>query len=142
VADAAHPRFADLQLGMTARRSYEFTEERVEAFAALVDDTAPVHTNAEFARGQGFDGPIVHGLFVQSIISGMLGMELPGARSVINSLNMKMHSPVRIGQTVDYVVELTALTAAVSAASLSFSGSVGDRLIISGKALCSFPQSA
>lgn len=137
----ANPAFGDLSVGMTATRSYLFSEERVRAFAALVDDHAPVHVDSEFARGQGFSGCIVHGLFVQAVISGMLGTEIPGGRSVINSLNMKMHSPVPVGQAVDYSVEVTGLTAAVSAVSLTFVGTIGDTTVISGKALCSFPAS-
>lgn len=132
--------FSDLSVGMISKRSYLFTEQRVNAFSILVDDQAPVHMNLEFAKCQGFDGRIVHGLFVQSVISGMLGNEIPGPRSVINNISMKMHRPVLIGQAVDYQVEITALTLSVAAVSLSFSGMVEEKLVISGKALCSFPN--
>ena len=137
----ANPALGELSVGMTAKRSYLFSEDRVRAFAALVDDHAPVHVDAEFARSQGFSGCLAHGLFVQAVISGMLGTEIPGGRSVINSLNMKMHNPVPVGETVAYTVEVTGLTAAVSAVSLTFVGTVGDHTVISGKALCSFPAS-
>ena len=134
--------FSDLIVGMVSRRSYHFTEQRVEAFSALVEDAAPVHMDVEFANRQGFKDRIVHGLFVQSVISGMLGNEVPGPQSVINNLSMKMHYPVLIGQQVDYQVEITALTAAVSAVALNFSGMVDGKMIISGKALCSFPNTS
>lgn len=132
--------FSDLSVGMTSRRSYLFSEERVEVFSALVDDRAPVHVDAMFAKRQGFEGKIVHGLFVQSILSGMLGNEIPGPNSIINSLSMKMHHPILIGHAVEYEIHITALTPAVAAISLSFSGKVGGKIAISGKALCSFPQ--
>lgn len=134
--------FSELSVGMTSKRSYLFTEPRVETFSTLVDDKAPVHMDHEFAKSQGFQGKIVHGLFVQSVISGMLGNEIPGPKSVINSLNMKMHHPVLIGQSVDYKVEISALTPAVAAVSLSFSGMVDEKVVISGKALCSFPNAS
>lgn len=132
--------FSDLSVGMTSIRSYHFTEQRVETFSVLVDDRAPVHVDLAFAKNQGFEGKIVHGLFVQSVISGMLGNEIPGPKSVINSLSMKMHHPVLVGQTVNYQIEITALTPAVKAISLSFSGTVDEKIVISGKALCSFPN--
>jgi 3-hydroxybutyryl-CoA dehydratase len=132
--------FSDLSDGMISERSYLFTEQRVEAFAALVNDKAPVHVDLKFAKNQGFEGRIVHGLFVQSVISGMLGNEIPGPRSVINNVTMKMHNPVLVGQTVNYKIEITALTPAVAAVSLSFLGMVDERIVISGKALCSFPN--
>lgn len=132
--------FSDLSVGMVSKRSYLFTEQRVEIFSTLIDDSAPVHMDSEFAKRQGFEGRIVHGLFVQSVISGMLGNEIPGPKSVINSLTMKMHHPVLIGQAVNYQVEITALTQAVAAISLNFSGMVDDKVVMSGKALCSFPN--
>ena len=135
-------KLSDLKVGMAAKRSYRFDEERVTAFSHLVGDFAPVHVDSGFAEKQGFGGRIVHGLFVQSIISGLLGNEVPGPRTVINSLSMKMHQPVLIGESVDYEVEITAITPAVSAVSISFSGSVGDKTVLSGKAICSYPGSA
>lgn len=134
--------FGDLIIGMASRRSYHFTEQQVGTFSALVGDAAPVHMDVEFAKRQGFEARIVHGLFVQSVISGMLGNDIPGPQSVINSLSMKMHQPVFIGQQVDYQVEITALTAAVSAVSLNYSGLVDGKMVISGKALCSFPNTS
>lgn len=125
---------------MISTRNYHFTEQRVEVFSSLVDDKAPVHIDTEFAKSQGFEERIVHGLFVQSILSGMLGNVIPGPRSVIMSLSMKMHEPVLIGQTVNYHLEITSLTPSVSAVSLIFSGKVDEKLIISGKALCGFPN--
>ena len=132
--------FTDLKVGMFVERSYTFYEEKIKIFADLVEDQAPIHTDVDFALSKGFSGKIVHGLFVESIISGMMGNEIPGSNSVINSLNMKMHSPVLIGETVDYRMEITALTEAVAAISLSYVGKVGERQIITGKALCSIPK--
>ncbi|MBS4096037.1 MAG: MaoC family dehydratase N-terminal domain-containing protein [Sulfuricella sp.] len=134
--------FNDLIVGMVSKRSYHFTELRVEAFSALIEDAAPVHVDVEFAKRQGFKARIVHGLFVQSVISGMLGNDIPGTQSVINNLSVKMHLPVLIGQRVDYQVEITALTTAVSAVSLNFFGVIDGETVISGKALCSFPNTS
>lgn len=132
--------FSDLSIGMTSTRCFHFTEQKVKIFSSLVDDNAPVHFDTEYAKRQGFDRCIVHGLFVQSVISGMLGNEIPGPQSVINSLTMKMHHPVLVGQIVCYQVEIASLTPSVLAVSLSFSGLVDQKVTISGKALCSFPN--
>jgi len=129
----------NLSVGMVSRKSYLFSPERVYNFANLVDDMAPVHFNSEFAKLQGFQDRVVHGLFVQSIISGMLGNEMPGPNSVINNLSMKMHLPTLIGQTVNYSIEITSITHAVGAVSLSVLGTVNQEVVISGKVLCSFP---
>lgn len=134
--------FDELTVGMISKREYCFTEKRVEIFSSLINDKAPIHMDTEFAKLKGYDGRIVHGLFVQSLISGMLGNDVPGPNSVINNLSMKMHHPVFIGQTVNYEIQITALTKAVSAISLIFTGMVEEKIVISGKVLCSFPESS
>ena len=132
--------FEDLSIGMVCKKSYSFTEQRVSAFSKLIGDNAPIHMDDQFAKLKGFDGKIVHGLFVQSVISGMLGETLPGPNSIINTLRAKLHGPVLIGKKVDYEVEITGITKAVSAISLIFFGCVDGQIVISGKALCSFPN--
>lgn len=130
----------DLTVGMFAVRSYLFSSERISSFAHLVDDMAPVHFDSDFAKLRGYKERIVHGLFVQSIASGMLGNDLPGPYSVISSISTKMHRPTFIGQTVKYRIEITSLTHAVGAVSLSILGEVDGQTVISGKAICCFPS--
>jgi len=136
----AEYRFDELRVGMIAKRRYAFSEQNVQSFADLVVDRSPIHTSHDFAVAKGYPARIVHGLFVQSVISGILGTEIPGSNSVINTISMKMHGPVPIGSEVSYEVEILALTPAVAAVSLGFAGRIGALLVISGKALCSFPQ--
>ena len=136
------PTFESLAVGLSLDFSYHFSEQRVEAFAALVDDFAPVHFDENFSVSQGFPSRIVHGLFIQAALSGSLGCRLPGPYSVINTLSMKMHRPVLIGQTVDYHLSVTAITPAVRAISLNFDGLVSGEVVVSGKILCSFPVSS
>ena len=125
---------------MVARRSYIFDEDRVSHFSELVGDFAPLHLDSSFSKAQGFRGRIVHGLFVQAIISSLLGEEVPGTFTVINSVTMKMHHPVLIGDTVDYEVRIVKITRAVKAVSLCYSGMVGEETVISGSVICSFPE--
>jgi len=132
--------FAALAPGQTAERDYAFTAERVGAFSDLVSDHAPVHFDADFAGKRGFPGRIVHGFFLSSIFSGMLGEELPGPASVINQTSLKVHSPVAVGQTVRFQVAVTQVTPAVRAVVLKLTASAADgKAILSGTAICSFP---
>lgn len=131
---------SDLAVGMSTARTYCFSNEKVIAFSNLVDDFAPVHVDESFAKQMGLPSRVVHGLFVQSIISGMLGNEIPGPNSVINQFTMKMHHPVPVGATVTYEVAISAITPSVSAVTLAFSGRIDEVVAISGKAICSFPR--
>jgi enoyl-CoA hydratase len=130
----------DFEVGQTAGREFEFTEERVKSFADLVGDHAPVHGDPAFAQRQGFEQRIVHGLFLGSIFSGLLGEELPGPRSVINTVSLKYHQPVAIGQTVRYEVSVKRVSEAVGAVVLELKARRPDgETCVSGSATCSLP---
>lgn len=128
---------------MSVELTFTFTEEAVARFAELVGDFAPVHVDAEFAQAQGFPGRLVHGLFVGAIFSGILGQQLPGPRSVINSLSLKMHAPVTIGETLSYQVSVKQVSEAAHAVILEMAASNGSGVTVCrGQSTCSFPAPA
>ena len=132
---------AELAPGAVVARRVTFTEAMVAGFAALVDDSAPVHVDAAFARASGFSGRIVHGFLLGSVFSGMLGQELPGPYSVINTVNLKMRRPVAQGETVDYEVRVEQVSEAVGAVVLTLlARNAAGETVLSGKATCSFPR--
>lgn len=79
-------RLENLQIGERVEQAFLVSADMVEAFIGLTGDTAPVHTRQDHAERLGFDGPIVHGLLVTALYSGLLGMRLPGPNSVIMKL--------------------------------------------------------
>ena len=126
--------------GDKVERAFAFTPETIGAFSDLVGDKAPVHFDEGFAKSQGFDGRIVHGFLVGSIFSGMLGEELPGPRSVINSLSLKFHRPIYVGETVNYEVAVCQVSPAARAfvLTLKVTNAKGEQNV-SGQSICSFP---
>src|SRR5437763_1451891 len=58
------------------------TDEAIEAFARLSGDRNPVHFDDAFGRSIGFEGRIAHGAVTASLLSAVLGMDLPGPGSV------------------------------------------------------------
>ena len=104
----------------------------------MTGDDADFHSNDDAARRFGFEGRIAHGLLVQSPLSALLGTKMPGPATVINTITSKFHSPTYVGEGVHYVLRVTGLTPAVKAVLLEFEAKAGDRLVMSGTALCSF----
>lgn len=129
--------------GTAVSRTKTFTHDMVAAFGALVDDHAPIHFDQTFAKEGGFSGCLVHGFLVGSMFSGMLGQQLPGPLSVINTLTLKMHKPTLVGETLEFQVKVEQFSEAVGAVVLTLSAknSIGE-IMISGKATCSFPRRA
>jgi acyl dehydratase len=132
-------QFSDLYVGKSLNHSFTFTESVVNQFSKLVGDFAPVHTDAMHAKSLGYQDRIVHGLFLQSILSGLIGEELPGINTVIVSTSIKFYKPVYIEETVEYGIEIQSLTDSVSAVSLKFEGKVKGIEVFSGKIICTFP---
>lgn len=69
-------------------------------FAGQSGDYNPVHMDREYAAGTRFGQRIAHGLLTASFLSRLLGMELPGKKSVYLEQMIKFTKPVFIGDTI------------------------------------------
>ena len=102
--------FEDLAVGMRATIRKTVENEDVIGFAELSGDHNPIHLSEHFARKTRFGGRIVHGLYTASLISGVIGMRLPGPGAVYISQTLNFLGPVKIGDVVDVSVEVAELT--------------------------------
>ncbi len=89
--------FEDLAVGMRATIRKTVENEDVIGFAELSGDHNPIHLSEHFARKTRFGGRIVHGLYTASLISGVIGMRLPGPGAVYISQTLNFLGPVKIG---------------------------------------------
>ena len=95
------------KVGDRATRSMTVTDEHIDAFARLSGDRNPVHFDDTFARSIGFDGRIAHGAVTASLLSAVLGMDLPGPGSVFLEQRVRFLAPVRPGDTISATLEVT-----------------------------------
>lgn len=131
--------FEDLSLGQTARFSKTITEADILMFAAVSGDTNPVHIDAEHAAGTMFKERIAHGMLSAGLISAVLGTRLPGPGTIYMGQTLKFRAPVKIGDTVTAVVEVTALDPAKRRATLSTTCLVGGKPVMEGEATVMVP---
>ncbi len=89
-----------LKVGDTASLSKIITDEDVRAFAALTGDNNPVHLDDTFASGTRFGRRIAHGMLGASLISAVLGTELPGEGSIYLSQTLQFLGPVYLDDTL------------------------------------------
>jgi 3-hydroxybutyryl-CoA dehydratase len=132
--------FEDLSVGQSARFAKTITEADILMFAAVSGDTNPVHLDAEAAAGSIFRERIAHGMLSAGLISAVLGTKLPGPGTVYLSQNLTFRAPVKIGDTVTAVAEVTALDAARKRATFSTICLVGGRPVIEGEAVVMVPS--
>ena len=98
-------------VGDRATRTMAVGDEQIEAFARLSGDRNPVHFDDAFARSIGFDGRIAHGAVTASLLSAVLGMDLPGPGSVFLEQRVRFLEPVRPGDTITATLEVAKVRA-------------------------------
>lgn len=93
-------------VGETATRTMIVTDQTIESFASLSGDRNPVHFDDAFARRIGFTGRIAHGAVTASLLSALLGMDLPGPGSVFLEQRVRFLAPVRPGDRITGTLEV------------------------------------
>tara|TARA_R110001592_G_scaffold337300_1_gene623598 strand:- start:215413 stop:215886 length:474 start_codon:yes stop_codon:yes gene_type:complete len=99
--------YEEISIGQTASYSKQITELDIQLFAAVSGDVNPVHLDADYAAGSMFGERIAHGMLTGAIISAALAMELPGPGTVYLSQNLRFRLPVKIGDIITVVLEVT-----------------------------------
>lgn len=95
-----------LEIGVSASRTRTITEEDILNFARASGDTNPIHVDAEYAARTRFGKRLAHGMLTGSLVSAILGNDLPGHGTVYLGQDFKFKAPVFIGDTITASVEL------------------------------------
>jgi 3-hydroxybutyryl-CoA dehydratase len=94
-----------IAVGDSAQRTRTITEADIQAFAAASGDENPVHTDAAYAATTRFGRPIAHGMLSASLVSAVLGNDLPGPGSIYLGQTLSFKAPVYAGDTITGRVE-------------------------------------
>eukprot|EP01133_Synstelium_polycarpum_P014349 gene14349-16931_t len=95
-----------LRIGDKKSLTKVFGKEEVSTFAALSTDNNPVHLDEAFAATTRFKRPLIHGLLVASLISSVVGTELPGPGSIYLKQELNFVLPAYVGDTIRAEVEV------------------------------------
>ena len=95
--------------GAHASIEHQFSRADVEAFARLSGDDNPIHLDDDAARAAGFNGVIVHGALVTSLISRLLGTRLPGPGTIYLGQETRFSRPVYPGDVLTAHVEVVSV---------------------------------
>ena len=108
-------------VGAKASITRKITALELEKFIQLSGDDNPLHTK----KG------IVHGAFLNSILSGLIGTKLPGHGTIIVNQYITYPNSCYVGDEVKIEVELETVR---KIAQMRFVGAVGERIVIEGTA--------
>ncbi|MDJ0944791.1 MAG: MaoC family dehydratase [Kiloniellales bacterium] len=112
----------------------------VVGFAEITGDRNPIHLSEHFAAKTPFKGRIAHGLYTASLISAVIGTRLPGPGAIYISQTLRFLAPVKIGDTVDAIVEVVELNGERQRARLSCACKVGSEVVLEGEAVVKVPR--
>ena len=105
--------FATSQLcvGDRAVRRVQLSRTMVAEFAELSGDTNPVHMEP----GCGSDETVVHGALLNSLVSSVMGTQLPGPGCLVVRQTLRFPAVCRSSDFVEVAVWLTAVRKLISA---------------------------
>jgi 3-hydroxybutyryl-CoA dehydratase len=130
----------DIEIGMTRHLLKTVTLHDIDLFAQVSTDRNPVHLDDAYAQDTIIEGRIAHGMLTASLISAVIGEQLPGHGSVYLGQSLKFIAPVRPGDTVRAQVTVTAIDPARRRVTLETHCTVGDTVVLKGEALVLAPS--
>ena len=93
-------------VGTRATWTRTFSEDDVEAFAAISGDRNPLHFDADFAARTRLERLVVHGGLTTGLFNALVAERLPGPGSVFLHQEWDYPAPVYIGDTVTAEAEV------------------------------------
>jgi 3-hydroxybutyryl-CoA dehydratase len=126
--------YEDLKVGMSAAYGRTVSEADILMFAGVSGDSNPVHVDEEFAASSMFGERIAHGMLSAAYISTVFGTRLPGPGCIYLSQTLKFKAPVKVGDTVVARVTVTEMIPEKRRAIFDTVCTVGDRVVLEGKA--------
>ena len=130
----------DLSVGMSASYAKTVTDEDIVRFADISGDINPVPLDQAYAEKTMFKGRLAHGMLSAPFTPTVSGPRLPGAGCIYLSQSLKFKAPVKIGETVEATVTVTAIDAEKRRVTFQTVCRVGDKVVVDGEALLMVPS--
>ncbi len=100
--------FAEIKVGDTASLTRTCSMKDVELFGVATGDLNPTHYSVESAEKFGNHRKVVaHSMWGGSLLSALLGNELPGPGTIYRSQNLDFAGAVEVGDTLTVTVTVT-----------------------------------
>ena len=100
--------FDSLEIGMTAEQSRTLRADDLYVFANASGNLNPMHLPKHDGDGDGAPESLAPGMWVASLVSAVLGCQLPGPGTVYHSQSLRFTGRAHAGDTLTVKVRLTA----------------------------------
>jgi 3-hydroxybutyryl-CoA dehydratase len=133
----------ELKVGDTAKFSKTISESDVYLFAGITGDLNPAHVNEDYAKDTYFKTRIAHGMLSASFISTVIGTMLPGPGTIYMRQEVSFLAPVKIGDTVTAIVEVSEIMTDKKKVRLkTYCINQDNKTVVDGEAIVSPPRAA
>lgn len=130
----------EIEIGMRRSLSRVISDSEIESFAEASGDRNPLHFCDDHAADTVFKGRIAHGILTASLISSVIGEQLPGHGAIYLSQTLKFRAPVRPGDKVDVNCSVTNVAREKNRITLDCICTVGDTVVLDGEAVVLAPS--
>ena len=133
----------ELKVGDTARFSKTVSESDVYLFAGITGDLNLAHVNEDYAKDTYFKTRIAHGMLSASFLSTVIGTMLPGPGTIYMRQEVSFLAPVKIGDTVTAIVEVSEIMTDKKKVRLkTYCINQDNKTVVDGEAIVSPPRAA
>ena len=132
--------YEDLRPGMAAEFQKTLGDDEIRQFAVLSGDINPAHLDDAFARTTRLGERVAHGMLTASLVSAVLGCQLPGPGCLFVSQTTHFRAPVKPGDTVTARVVIARLDPKRQFAEFDTACTVADTTVLDGTALIWVPS--
>ena len=108
------------QVGASDTMAISVSQAMCDAFGGLSGDDAPLHTDEQFARRNGFEGRLVHGALVFSLLSRVVGTRFPGQQSLWLKCDISFRNPCYAPSVLRFHGAVTQQSEATRSIALTF----------------------
>ena len=96
--------FDEIEVGDHASLVRTLSQRDIDLFAAMSGDVNPAHMDPVYARTDMFHRVVAHGMWGGTLVSTVLGTELPGPGTIYLSQDLHFRAPVGLGDTITVTV--------------------------------------
>lgn len=132
--DFKEARLANLAVGQSYSTHNQVRDEDIVKFAEVTGDYNPLHLNEDYAKTTIFGTRIAHGMLAAGYVSAIFGTKFPGPGCIYLSQSLKFKAPVKIGDSVETTVTITAINEKRGRLTLDCVCRVGDVTVLTGEA--------
>lgn len=133
----------DLYVGQSAEFTKTLSESDVYLFAGITGAQNPMQVNDIYAKNTRYKERIVHGMLSSSLISTVIGTQLPGNGTIYIEQTVEFKAPVYFGDTITAKVEVDEIYLEKNRVKLkTYCVNQDDEVVVDGYAMVMPPKMA